>query len=246
MIQLSDGMVLAAGLGLRMRPLTLELPKPLLPVGDETLLDHALRTLAEGGADRAVVNGHYRADQLRAHLQGYRGALSLAYSDERDRLLETGGGVAKALPMLRGDAFFVLNADNIWVPGREPVLAPLRRLWQPERMDALLLLVPLMRATGYDGPGDFRVDGDGRLSRRVAPRMAPFAFAGAQILARHLFEGHLFEGRPVEAFSLNRLYDRALEGRRLFGVVHDGPWFHVGSPEGLAAARAGLGFDGAL
>jgi N-acetyl-alpha-D-muramate 1-phosphate uridylyltransferase len=240
MSPISDGMVLAAGLGLRMRPLTEHLPKPLLQVGHETLLDHALRTLAEGGVRRAVVNGHYRADQIIAHLDQWQGGLDLSFSDERSMLLETGGGVAKALPMLTGEAFFVLNADNIWVPGRMPVLDALHQLWQPEVMDGLLLLVPLARGTGYDGFGDFRMDGLGRLERRVAPRVAPFAFAGAQILKRSLFDGE-----PVEPFSLNRIYNKALAEGRLYGTAHGGPWYHVGSPDGLSLAQAGLGFDAA-
>jgi N-acetyl-alpha-D-muramate 1-phosphate uridylyltransferase len=240
MMAVTEGMVLAAGKGLRMRPLTEQTPKPLLSAGGETLLDHALRTLADSGVSKAVINGHYLGEQIVRHVTAYAGPLMLRYSDETDQLLETGGGVVKALPMLGGDAFFVLNADNLWVPARIPVLDQLRALWDPERMDALLLMVPLARATGYDGQGDFRMDGDGRLSRRVPPRVAPFAFAGAQILARTLLEG-----QPVEPFSLNRVYDIALERGRLFGTAHLGPWFHVGTPDGLALARAGLGFDAA-
>lgn len=238
MMPITSGMVLAAGKGTRMRPLTLDRPKPLLEAGGVTLLGHALATLAAGGVTRAVVNGHYLADQIKANLACYQGPLTLVYSDESDALLETGGGVTKALPLLEGAAFFVLNADNIWVPSRLGVLDQLSRLWQPAAMDALLLLVPLARATGYDGQGDFHMDGDGRLKRRVAPRVAPFAFAGAQILKRSLFDG-----AAIEPFSLNRLYDKALASGRLYGAAHGGPWFHVGTPEGLELAQAGLGFD---
>lgn len=235
MSEITDGMVLAAGLGTRMRPLTNFTPKPLLSVAGETLLDHALATLAAVGIGRAVVNAHYLADQVEAHMRARRQPPAVTLSDERGQRLETGGGVVKALPLLRGGTIAVLNADNVWLPGARPTLDVLLRHWDPERMDALLLMVPLARAVGYDGRGDFHMDPLGRLMRRKGLRMAPFAFAGAQLLNRTLLDD-----APAGAFSLTWAYDKAAERGRLFGVAHSGRWFHVGTPDGLALAEDGI------
>jgi MurNAc alpha-1-phosphate uridylyltransferase len=228
-------MVLAAGLGKRMRPLTATRPKPLIEVAGATLLDHALARLAIARVPRAVVNVHYMADQVEAHVARRPAGLEIRISNERPQLLETGGGVARALPLLDADPFFVLNSDNFWIDGVAPTLAGLAAKWEPTRMDALLLLVPLARAHGYEGSGDFHMDESGRLRRRAECRVAPYVFSGVQILARSLFDGV-----AVEPFSLNRLYDQALAQGRLYGALHSGLWFHVGTPEAIAETEAVL------
>ncbi len=228
-------MVLAAGLGKRMRPLTATRPKPLVEVAGATLLDHALARLAAEGVAEAVVNVHYMADRIEAHLAARAPGLTVHISDERAALLETGGGVAKALPLIAADPFIVVNSDNFWIDGAVPTLATLAAAWDPRRMDALLLLVPLARANGYEGQGDFHMDAGGALRRRVGMRMAPYVFSGVQILSKRLFAGV-----PVEPFSLNRLYDRALAQGRLHGVAHGGLWFHVGTPQAIAETEAVL------
>ena len=224
-------MVLAAGLGKRMRPLTATRPKPLVAVAGVTLLDRALDHLATAGVTRAVVNVHYFAEQVEAHLAG-RTAPAVTVSDERAVLLETGGGVAKALPLLDADPFYVVNSDNLWVDGSVDTLRLLAQRWDPATMDGLLLLVPLARATGYEGRGDFTMDPVGRLGRRVERRVAPYVFSGVQLLAKRLFHGE-----PVEPFSMWRVWDKALAAGRLFGVVHGGLWFHVGTPAAVGATE---------
>lgn len=226
-------MVLAAGLGKRMRPLTATRPKPLVEVAGRTLLDRALDHLRAAGVRRAVVNVHYLADRIEAHLARRSEGLDIAISDERAALLETGGGVAKALPLIDADPFFVINSDNMWVDGPVDTLRLLAQRWDEESMDALLLLVPLARATGYEGLGDFHMDPVGRLRRRNGLRVAPFVFSGIQILSKRLFAD-----APDGAFSLNRLYDRALEAGRLYGLVHPGLWFHVGTPGAVNETEA--------
>jgi MurNAc alpha-1-phosphate uridylyltransferase len=231
------GMVLAAGLGLRMRPLTDAVPKPLLAVAGRSLLDRALDHLGKAGVATAVVNTHHLAPQIERHLAA-RKAPRIVLSHE-PALLETGGGVAKALPHLLPGPFYVINSDALWLDGAEDALLRLARAWNPARMEALLLLQAVERAVGYDGAGDFHRDGDGRLRRRGAAAAAPYLFTGIQLLA-----GSLFEGCVVEKFSLNRLYDRALAAGRLCGLVHDGDFFHVGTPAGLALAEAALAAPG--
>ncbi|UAJ12027.1 nucleotidyltransferase family protein [Polymorphobacter megasporae] len=217
-------MVLAAGLGKRMRPLTATRPKPLVEVAGRSLLDRALDHLTAAGVARAVVNVHYFAEQVEAHLASRDGP-EVVISDERGALLETGGGVTKALPLIDCDPFYVINSDNLWVDGSIDTLKLLAQRWDDGTMDALLLLVPLARASGYEGRGDFYMNPMGRLRRRVEHRVAPYVFSGVQVLSKRLFEGE-----PIEAFSLNRLYDKALANGRLFGAVHGGMWFHVGTP----------------
>ncbi len=224
-------MVLAAGLGKRMRPLTATRPKPLVAVAGVTLLDRALDHLAVAGVAQAVVNVHYFAAQVEAHLAG-RTAPAVTLSDERALLLETGGGVAKALPLLDADPFYVVNSDNLWIDGSINTLHLLAQRWDSAVMDALLLVVPLARASGYEGRGDFTMTPDGQLGRRAERRIAPYVFSGVQLLAKHLFDGE-----PVEPFSMWRVWSKALAAGRLFGVVHGGPWFHVGTPAAVGATE---------
>ncbi len=226
-------MVLAAGLGKRMRPLTAMRPKPLIEVAGRTLLDRTLDHLRAAGIGRAVVNVHYLADRIEAHVAVRAGGLDIAISDERDCLLETGGGVTKALPLIDADPFFVINSDNIWIDGVVDALSLLAERWNPDEMDGLLLMVPLARAVGYDGRGDFHMDGRGCLRRRSGVRMAPYVFSGVQILSKKLFDGE-----PVEPFSLNRIYNKAMAAGRLYGLTHQGLWFHVGTPEAVTETEA--------
>jgi len=227
-----NAMVLAAGLGLRMRPITLTLPKPLVPVAGRTMLDRVLDHLDQVEAGRKVVNLHWLGETIRSHLDGRQ---DIVFSHEPE-LLETGGGVAKALPLLGADPFFVCNADMVWTDEGEPALDRLARAFDPGRMDGLLLLQPVERAFGYDGQGDFDRLADGRLARRKPDQTSPLMFAGVQILHPRLFDGH-----PGGAFSLNLLYDKAIAAGRLFGLVHDGGWYHIGTPPALAEAEALLG-----
>ncbi len=228
----TSAMVLAAGLGKRMRPLTATRPKPLIEVAGRTLLDRALDHLVTAGVARAVVNSHYFADQIDAHLSG-RSDLDIQLSDERAALLETGGGVTKALPLLDCDPFYVVNSDNLYIDGSTDTLHQLAQRWDADTMDALLLLVPLARASGYEGRGDFQMDAAGHIRRRVEHRVAPYVFSGVQLLAKRLFENE-----PVEPFSMWRVWDRALAAQRLYGVVHQGLWFHVGTPQAVTETEA--------
>lgn len=231
----TSGMVLAAGLGTRMRPLTDARPKPLIEVAGRTLLDRALDNFEAAGVSRIVVNVHYLADQIEAHLRARAasgGKAQYLVSDERDELLETGGGVAKALPLLEGDdPLLVANADNLWLDGSENTISRLAAEWDPERMDALLLVIDRAEAAGYDGAGDFHREPSGRLHRRGHDLSAHYVFSGVQLLSRRLFEG-----APEGPFSLNLLYNRALAAGRLYGLVHDGLWHHVGTPEAVGEA----------
>jgi len=224
-----NAMILAAGLGLRMRPITLSLPKPLVPVAGRTMLDRVLDHLDRHAAGRKVINLHWLGETIRSHLDGRD---DIVFSEEPE-LLETGGGVAKALPLLGGDPFFVCNADIIWTDRGESALSRLTRAFEPSRMDGLLLLQPVEAAFGYDGQGDFHRGSDGRLTRRRQGETTPLMFAGVQILHPRLFDGH-----PGGKFSLNVLYDKAMASDRLFGIVHDGGWYHIGTPPALSEAEA--------
>jgi len=232
---MTAAMVLAAGLGLRMRPITDHLPKPLVKVGGITMLDRMLDALAAAGIENAVVNVHHLPDQIRAHL-GARRKPRIVISDESGALLETGGGVAKALPLLGQDAFIVANADVVLLDGPSPAVGRLIERWDQARMDALLLMQETAFAIGYDGKGDFFLGGTGALRRRKSQEVAPYVFTGVQILHRRLFAG-----APAGAFSLNRLYDRAEAAGRLHGLCHDGRWLHIGTPDAVAIAEAALG-----
>ena len=226
------GMVLAAGLGTRMRPITDRIPKPLVPVAGKPLIDHAIDRLAEAGVKRVVVNIHYKADMVARHLETRR-TPSITLSRE-DELLETGGGILKALPLL-DDMFYVINSDVVWLDGKTAALRRLARAWDPARLDAVLLLQRTTTALGYEGPGDFFLDPLGVLRRRREREVAPHLFAGVQILHRRLFDG-----RPPGKFSLNPLWDRAIAAGRLAAIVHDGEWYHIGTPAGLALAEERL------
>ena len=227
-------MVLAAGLGKRMRPLTDTLPKPLVPVAGRTLIDRVLDRLEDAAIERVVVNLHHFRPTLEAHLR-QRTTPRLQFKPEAE-LLETGGGVKNALAELGPAPFFVLNADVLWLDGKRSTLGRLGAAWNDATMDALLLLQRSTTAFGYEGTGDYFCDPLGRLRRRRGNEIPPYIFAGIQIL-----HPRLFAGAPSGAFSLNRLYDKAQEEGRLWGVVHDGRWFHVGTPEGLAETEAELG-----
>jgi MurNAc alpha-1-phosphate uridylyltransferase len=226
-------MVMAAGLGNRMRPVTDTRPKPLVQVAGRTLLDHALDRLKEAGITRAVVNVHYLADLIERHLDGYDG-LQIIISDERDQLLETGGGVLRALPRL-GAEFLVMNSDSLWLERGTRNLARLIEAWDPARMDVLLLLAPVTRSLGYDGRGDFTMAEDGRLTRREAGGTAPFIYAGVGLMKASLFTGG--EALPQGPFSLNVVFDRAIAAERLYGLELDGEWLHVGTPAAIRAAE---------
>ncbi|MBI3452428.1 MAG: nucleotidyltransferase family protein [Rhodospirillales bacterium] len=230
-------MVLAAGLGKRMRPLTETLPKPLIPVAGRTLIDRVLDRFAEIGIERAVVNLHHHRGQLEAHLKqrAEQEKPPLVLSPETE-LLETGGGVVHALPALGDAPFYVANADVLWLDGYTPALLRLARAWDETKMDALLLLQRSATAFGYEGRGDYFLDPLGRVRRRASHEVAPFVFAGVQIL-----HPRLFKDAPTGAFSLNRIWDRAEAAERLWGVAHDGLWYHVGTPADVAATEAELG-----
>jgi len=226
-------MVLAAGRGERMRPLTERRPKPLIEVGGKAMLDWALDHLAAAGVAQAVVNLHHLGGQIEAHVGG-RAQPRVILSREAE-LLDTGGGVAAALAQLGPDAFYVLNGDVVWLDGLQPALQRLALAWDEDQMDGLLLLQPVADAHGYEGRGDFVMDPAGRLRRRREREVAPFVFAGVQLL-----HPRLFRGTPDGAFSLNLLYDRAMENARLWGLRHDGRWFHVGTPEALKGVEDAL------
>jgi MurNAc alpha-1-phosphate uridylyltransferase len=227
-------MVLAGGLGTRMRPLNGDVPKPLVQVRGKALIDHVLDRLAAAGVDRAVVNVHHLADQIEQHLKG-RSRPRIVISDERRELLGTGGGVMKALPELGDAPFFLVNSDTIWIDGVKPNLTRLAAAFAAQRMDALLLLAPTTTSIGYSGRGDFAMSPEGRLKRRGERAVVPFVYAGAAILAPALFAG-----APAGAFSLTMLFDRAAEAGRLYGLRLEGVWMHVGTPEAVAAAEAAI------
>ncbi len=227
-------MVLAAGLGTRMRPLTETKPKPLVEVGGKTLLDHMLDRLADAGVETAVVNVHYLADEIERHLAA-RARPRIVISDERAQLLGTGGAVVKALGILGGEPFFHVNADSIWLEGATPNLVRLAQAFDPATMDGLLLLAPAAGSIGYSGRGDFAMNPDGRLTRRGERDVAPFVYAGAAILSPMLFIG-----APAGTFSLTSLFERAAAAGRLSGLRLDGLWMHVGTPEAVAAAEAAI------
>ena len=226
-------MVLAAGLGKRMRPLTASQPKPLVRVAGKPLIDHALDRLAEAGFGKAVVNVHYLADALEAHVKA-RAVPTVTVSDERDLLLETGGGMVKALPLLP-DPFFCINSDNIWLEGPKDVFRDLSNAWNAKRMDALLALVPHCGAHNFRGKGDFSMDATGRVARRRSGRIAPFIYTGIQLVSHRLLRD-----APVEPFSTNVLWDRAIEEGRLYGIAFTGQWFEVGTPTAIPATEAAL------
>ncbi len=230
---IDTAMVMAAGLGKRMRPLTASRPKPLVEVMGKPLIDHVINHLAAAQLKRVVVNVHYLADSLEAHLSKRKHDFELVISDERAKLLETGGGLMHAKPLLGDKPFFSINSDNFWLDGPVPALDLLRERWDAARMDALLLMVPHARAHCHGGRGDFHLDGNGLVSRRKPSRIAPFVWTGVQIL-----HPRLLVDPPADAFSTNVFWDRAIAAGRCFGMVHQGLWFDVGTPPAIKATEA--------
>ncbi len=229
-MKIKTGMVLAAGKGERLRPLTDACPKPLIVVGKKSMLDHAIDHLQDVGVEKVVVNVCHNADMIIDHLKTRKKPpIIISKEDER---LETGGGVLNALPLLKDDHFYVVNGDILWSDGDIPTLQRLSEAWKPS-MDALLLMVPLKNAQGYEGEGDYNMNSKGKLSRHHGSGMAQYVYGGVQIL-----NARLFKGEELERFSLNKLYDKAESNGTLYGLVHDGLWFHVGTPESLMETRA--------
>jgi len=228
-------MIMAAGLGKRMRPLTATKPKPLIEVGGKPLIDHVLERLRAAGVKKVVVNVHYLADAVEAHLATRANGLEVTISDERKLLLETGGGLVQAAPMIDDDPFLSVNSDNLWVDGPADTLRLLASHWDGEQMDALLLLVPQARARNHSGLGDFHMDRNGRIRRRERSHVAPFVFTGVQMLSKRLLRD-----APDGAFSTNILWDRAIEEGRCFGAVHQGLWFDVGTPGAIKLTETAL------
>ena len=228
-------MILAAGLGTRMAPLTLEKPKPLIELNGKPLIDHAIDRLVRGGVNFIVINVHYMADQIVAHLEKRKARESdveIRICDETGMILDTGGAVAKALPLFEGEPFFAHNSDSLWVEGMGSAMARMKTRWNPDTMDALMLLAPCATAIGYDGRGDFQMDAWGALTRRPEMNLAPFVWTGLQIV-----HPRLFDGAPTGRFSINPLWDKAIENGRLWGVRLDGVWIHVGTLQGLEEAE---------
>ena len=228
-------MVMAAGLGKRMRPLTASRPKPLVEVAGKALIDHALDRLRAAGIHKVVVNVHYLADSLEAHLKARASDFEVKISDERKLLMETGGGMIQAEPMIGADPFLVVNSDNYWIDGPADTLQLLASLWRENEMDALLLVVPQARAGNHRGQGDFHMTADGRLLRRQKGKIAPFVFTGIQMISKRLLRD-----APDGPFSTNILWDRAIADGRCFGVVHQGLWFDVGNPAAIKATERAL------
>jgi MurNAc alpha-1-phosphate uridylyltransferase len=228
-------MIMAAGLGKRMRPLTATRPKPLIEVGGKPLLDHVLERLRAAGVTKVVVNVHYLADAVESHLATRQHGLEVIISDERKLLMETGGGLVQAEPLIDCDPFLAINSDNMWVDGPADTLRLLASHWDDDKMDALLLLVPLARAQNHRGTGDFHMDRSGRLRRRRKSHVAPFVFTGVQMLSKRLLRDP-----PQGPFSTNLLWDRAIEEGRCFGAVHQGLWFDVGTPASIDMTEAAL------
>lgn len=227
----AKAMVLAAGRGKRMRPITATTPKPLVEVLGRSLIDRVFDRLVEAGVTTAVVNVHYLPDLIEVRV-AKRQDIKVIVSDERERLLDTGGGVVKALPHLGDQPFYHLNSDSIWIEGVAPNLPALADAWDSDRMDGILLLAPTVGSVGYSGVGDFEMSGDGRLTRRRERTVAPFVYAGAAILSPSVFEG-----RAAEPFSLNRIFDELIGKGRLFGLRLEGTWLHVGTPEAIGQAE---------
>ena len=236
MIAVPDtAMIMAAGLGTRMLPLTATRPKPLIEIAGTTLLDHVLDLLREAGVGRIVVNVHYLADQVEAHLARHAGDFDLTLSDERALLRDTGGGLIQALPLIGDDPFFCINADNWFADTEEHALLRMAAAWDGEAMDVLMLVVPTARAGNTQGTGDFDMDAEGRLSREGPKRPRPFVWTGIQMLAKAVVADP-----PSEVFSTNVFWDRAIAKGRCFGLVHDGAWFDVGYPAAIALTEAAL------
>lgn len=227
-------MVMAAGFGQRMQPLTNGKPKPLVPVNGVPLIDYGFARLSEAGCDTIVVNVHYLADQIEAWAKRHASP-KIIISDERQELLDTGGGIVKALPLLGSEPFFVVNSDSIWIDEGRPALERLRAAWDEAHMDCLLLLCPPERTVGYDGAGDFLKNSEGRITGRAKHGEKGLAYIGA-----YLVHPRLFANVRLSKFSMNLLWDTAIAQKRLFGIEHEGLWLHVGTPEAIALAERAL------
>lgn len=224
-------MIMAAGLGTRMRPLTNDRPKPLVQVRGKALIDHAIDRLVAAGVKMIVVNVHYHADQLKSHL-AKRKDVEIRISDESEQLMDSGGGIFKALAHFEGEPFFTHNSDSIWVEGTGHALDKLKARWNPDTMDSLMLLSPTVTAVCYDGRGDFNMDPEGLLTRVTEQRVAPFVWMGVQIL-----HPRLFDGATGGKFSINPLWDRAIAKKRLYGIRLDGTWMHIDRPEAVTESE---------
>lgn len=232
-------MIMAAGKGTRMMPLTKDRPKPLVRVAHTTLLDHVLVHLRNAGVGRIVVNVHYLADQIEAHLADHAQDFDVTISDERDLLLDTGGGLVRAKPLIAGDPFICVNADNWWTDEGENAFVRLAEAWDGDRMDVLMLVVPFERAGNTQGQGDFDLEADGRLTREGGKRARPYVWTGVQMLSKRLIAD-----APEEVFSTNLFWDRAISAGRCYGLVHEGQWFDVGYPEAIHMTEDALGYAG--
>ncbi|MCE7998170.1 MAG: nucleotidyltransferase family protein [Rhodobiaceae bacterium] len=231
MTQIKRAMIMGAGQGTRMAPLTDDKPKPLVRFMGRPLIDHALKRLSAAGIEEVVVNVHAHADLLEAHLKRVS-TPKIVISDERDELLDTGGGVKKARPLLGDDTIITFNSDSVWIEGRRPTLSRMMEAWDPEHMDALLMIASATNTIGEVRRGDFTMEPDGRLVRREEQTVAPFMYAGVQIV-----NPTLFDDGPEGPFSTNLIWDKAIERGRLFGLRMEATWMHVGTPDDLADAE---------
>lgn len=231
----NTAMIMAAGKGTRMMPLTADRPKPLVEVAGTALLDHVLDHLRAAGVGRIVINAHYRASQVEEHMAAHAADFQVAISDERELLLDTGGGLVRALPLISDDPFICVNADNWWTDDGVNAFTRLMSAWDDEAMDVLMLLIPYAEANNTQGQGDFDLDADGRLSRRKPDQQAAYVWTGIQMLSKRLIVDP-----PLDVFSTNIFWDRAIAKGRCFGLVHQGLWFDVGYPDAIAATEAKL------
>ena len=236
MSNITRAMIMAAGFGTRMRPLTNTIPKPLVKVQGRALIDHVMDRLVEAGVKTIVVNIHYMGDQIKAHVEK-RKDVEIIISDETDSILDSGGGIFKALPHFKGEPFFHANADTVWVEGASHALDRLKAAWNPAEMDALMLLASTVTTVCYDGRGDFMMDADGRLSRVPEGRISPFVWMSMEIL-----HPRLFDGMQPGKFSINPLWDKAIAKGRLFGQRLDGVWMHIDRPEAVKQSEEYLAY----
>ncbi|MGI2036027.1 nucleotidyltransferase family protein [Rhizobium panacihumi] len=234
---IKDAMVLAAGLGTRLRPITDRMPKPLVRVGGKAMIDYALDSLADAGVSRATVNVHHFADEMEAHLAAYP-RLDISISDERTGLMNSGGGLVKGLKLIKPGRIFVMNADLFWIgekTGEKTNLQRLAEFFDAERMDMALLCVPIENTTGHNGKKDFGLAPDGKLARFTEGSGEAVVYAGAIVL-----DTSLFHDAPQDAFNLNIYFDRAISAGRLYGIRMDGHWITVGTPDALVEAESVL------
>jgi len=229
---ITTAMILAAGFGSRMRPLTNNRPKPLVELDGQPMIDHVLARMSLVGIERAIVNLHYQADMLEAHLGERQRKPAICFSNERDEILDTGGGIKRALPLLGDQPFLLHNSDSVWIEQENDNLAALLAHYDPDKMDALLLMAPVATSLGYDGAGDFFIEDTGRLRRRTHEQTSPNVFTGVSVL-----HPRLFNDSPQGAFSINILWDRAIKQGRVYGLPFEGKWMHVGTPEALIEAE---------